>query len=143
LGYNDRDEGSAPAPATSVSHITTASRFLGLLSDAVSLAVRIIGVGLLLAGLWITIEVVQEAWGLYRDPGLIEPLAQAMEKGTGLDALLRSAAGDGAAGAPAPRISYLLALFFAPVLLFTAGYLAMMAVRTGGYLALGRPSDKS
>ena len=64
----------------------------------------------------------------------------AMEQGTGIDALLRNAVvgtGDASESSNAPKLSFLLAWFIAPVLLFTAGYLAMLAVRTGGTLALG------
>ena len=145
MGYGDhredRPEDTQSAVAAAPKPIADSVQgWLGVLGEVLSLGVRAIGVALLLAGLWVSFEVVQEAWALYRDPGRIATLATAMEQGTGIDALLRNAvvgAGDASESSNAPKLSFLLAWFIAPVLLFTAGYLAMLAVRTGGTLALG------
>ena len=145
MGYGDhretRPEDTPSAVAAAPKPIADSVQgWLGVLGEVLSLGVRAIGVALLLAGLWVSFEVVQEAWALYRDPGRIATLATAMEQGTGIDALLRNAVvgTDGASDrSNAPKLSFLLAWFIAPVLLFTAGYLAMLAVRTGGTLALG------
>ena len=145
MGYGDHREAHpedarsvvVPAPESAAASVQS---WLGVLGEVLSLGVRVVGVALLLAGLWVSLEVVQEAWALYRDPARIATLATAMEQGTGIDALLGGAIA-GADGATdslnAPKLSFLLAWFIAPVLLFTAGYLAMLAVRTGGALALG------
>lgn len=134
MGYHDLDH-SPPPTDESVLGVTTQA--LSVLADLLALAVRCLGVVLLLAGLWTAMEVVAEAWTLYRDPQNIIALAGHIEMGSGIDALVRSVQGNEAANAPPLRLSVLMAWFVAPVLLFTAGYLAMLAVRTGGELALG------
>src|SRR5205823_13644738 len=47
--------------------------------------VRLAGVLLLLVGLVVGIQVVMEAWDLYRSPEYIERFSWAIEKGTNLD----------------------------------------------------------
>lgn len=135
MGYDDRDRVIVP-PSERAEDLV--SRVLRALGTSVSLVVRMLGVGLLLIGLWTAMEVVVEAWALYREPQRLAHLAVAIEQATGVDALLGSGVASSEPGTPAPRLSFMLALFFAPVLLFTAGYLAMAAVRTGGQLALAR-----
>jgi hypothetical protein len=147
MGYHDNDiAAEIPPPAeTNDSVASTVSRVLGIIGDMLGLVVRGFGIALLLGGLWISLEVVQEAWALYRQPDLIMTLADSMARTTGIDALVARSgadlsgaqlAGDG----PPLRLSVLMAWFIAPVLLFTAGYLAMTAVRIGGGLALGPPT---
>ena len=86
-----------------------------------------------------------EAWALYRDPGRIQVFADALERGMNINAMLAELtrpeiAEDGTAVPRSPLgVAFLLAWFIAPLLLFTVGYLAMSAVRTGGMLALGAP----
>lgn len=110
---------------------------VAVLMDLLTLVVRGVGLALLGVGLWISIEVVMEAWALYRDPTRITAFAAAIEQHTGIDALLASATASADGGHKGLRVSYLVGWFLAPALLFTAGYLAMTAARIGGQLALG------
>ena len=121
--------------------------------------VRLAGVLLLLVGLVVGIQVIIEAWDLYRSPEHIERLSWAIEKGTNLDksiaALTKNPSPssktnepgkqlDQAARSPdtqafvdeSIRLSYLLAWIIAILLLMLIGRLALAAIKTGGELAL-------
>jgi disulfide bond formation protein DsbB len=121
--------------------------------------VRLAGVLLLLVGLVVGIQVIMEAWDLYRSPEHIERLSWAIEKGTNLDksiaALTKNPSPssktnepgeqlDQAARSPdtqafvdeSIRLSYLLAWIIAILLLMLIGRLALAAIKTGGELAL-------
>ena len=110
MGYGDHREAHpedarsvvVPAPESAAASVQS---WLGVLGEVLSLGVRVVGVALLLAGLWVSLEVVQEAWALYRDPARIATLATAMEQGTGIDALL----GGAVAGAQVGEQAALLA----------------------------------
>ena len=94
-------------------------------------------------GLRVGIENVIEAWALYRDPSRIQVFADALERGVNIDAVFAERTrpevveGGELKTRSLLEIAFLLAWFIAPMLLFTVGYLAMSAVRTGGMLALG------
>lgn len=139
MGYHDRDHADAPPDPP------PASRLLLITEGILGVFVRLAGIGLMAIGLWVGIEVVMEAWALYRDPGRIQIFADALERGMNVDAMMAqlTAPDVGADGKPQPRaalgVAFLLAWFIAPMLLFTVGYLAMSAVRTGGMVALGAP----
>jgi hypothetical protein len=121
--------------------------------------VRLAGVLLLLVGLVVGIQVIMEAWDLYRSPEHIERFSWAIEKGTNLDksiaALTKNPSPssktnepgeqlDQAARSPdtqafvdeSIRLSYLLAWIIAILLLMLIGRLALAAIKTGGELAL-------
>lgn len=121
--------------------------------------VRLAGVLLLLVGLVVGIQVIIEAWDLYRSPEHIERFSWAIEKGTNLDksiaALTKSPLPssktnepgeqlDHAARSPdtqayvdeSIKLSYLLAWIIAILLLVLIGRLALAAIKTGGELAL-------
>jgi hypothetical protein len=121
--------------------------------------VRLAGVLLLLVGLVVGIQVIIEAWDLYRSPEHIERFSWAIEKGTNLDksiaALTKSPLPpsktnepgeqlDQAARSPdtqayvdeSIKLSYLLAWIIAILLLMLIGRLALAAIKTGGELAL-------
>ncbi len=121
--------------------------------------VRLAGVLLLLVGLVVGIQVIMEAWDLYRSPEHIERFSWAIEKGTNLDksiaALTKSPLPssktsepgeqlDQAARSPdtqayvdeSIKLSYLLAWIIAILLLMLIGRLALAAIKTGGELAL-------
>ncbi len=139
MGYHDRDQADAPpAPPLSSTLLSVTEGILGIF-------VRLAGIGLMAIGLWVGIEVVMEAWALYRDPARIQVFADALERGMNIDAMMAelTAPEAGQGGEPESRsplgVAFLLAWFIAPMLLFTVGYLAMSAVRTGGMLALGAP----
>ena len=113
-----------------------------MLGEVLSLGVRVVGVALLLAGLWVSLEVVQEVGALPRPCTHCDARHRdGTRHGHRRIARWCRCGADGATDSlNAPKLSFLLAWFIAPVLLFTAGYLAMLAVRTGGALALGQPS---
>ena len=60
---------------------------LGILRAAISLGVRLLGVALVLVGLWGALQVILEGWALYREPARIERIASAVEQGSHLDAV--------------------------------------------------------
>src|SRR5918996_4137361 len=123
--------------------------------------VRLAGVLLLLIGLVIAIEVVMEAWSLYRSPEHIERFSWAIEQGSNLDKSIKAltanqlpssrdnvgnelpdqAAGPSDRAAKAAvsdsfRLSYLLAWIIVILLLMLIGRLSLAAIKTGGELAL-------
>jgi disulfide bond formation protein DsbB len=121
--------------------------------------VRLAGVLLLLVGLVVGIQVITEAWDLYRSPEHIERFSWAIEKGTNLDKSIAALTKnpipssktnepgerlDQAARSPdtqafvdeSIRLSYLLAWIIAILLLMLIGRLALAAIKTGGELAL-------
>lgn len=53
--------------------------------DILAFFVRAFGLVLLLFGLWLALQVLNEAWQLYHEPGRIERFAQAVEKGSNID----------------------------------------------------------
>lgn len=135
-------------------------------SDFMSIVVRLMGLAILVVGLFVGIKVIFEAWDLYEQPERIERFADAIEKGSNLDSLLASLSPKLApAPAPAPkpvdqldgdeaetevttvtpapqqapeplRVTYFLAWFIAIFLLMIIGSLATRAIKTGGELAL-------
>ncbi len=125
--------------------------------------VRLVGVALLIVGLWAAIEVINEAWGLYRNPAEIERFARAIDKGSNIDKLIApskqknltqpsalSDAQDGilsennptAMGERNPtednslRLSYYVAWIIVLLLLMLIARIALSAIKTGGELAL-------
>lgn len=149
MGYYDHDQ---PEQGTALS-VTT---------QLMQVFVRLVGVALLLVGLWAGVKVILAAWALYQQPQRVERFATAIEQGSHLDSLLTrirpkaatntaeessSTAPAAAEAAPQPppspvapeesfRLSYFLAWFIAILLLMLVGRLAMAAIRTGGELAL-------
>ena len=125
--------------------------------------VRLVGVALLIVGLWASIEVINEAWGLYRNPAEIERFARAIDKGSNIDKLIApskqknltqpsalSDEQDGilsennptAMGERNPtednslRLSYYVAWIIVLLLLMLIARIALSAIKTGGELAL-------
>jgi hypothetical protein len=125
--------------------------------------VRLVGVTLLIVGLWAAIEVINEAWGLYRNPAEIERFARAIDKGSNIDKLIApskqknltqpsalSDEQDGilsennptAMGEQNPtednslRLSYYVAWIIVLLLLMLIARIALSAIKTGGELAL-------
>ena len=117
--------------------------------------VRIIGMVLLLAGLWVAFEVLFEAWDLYEQPQKIERFADAIEKGSNIDKSLVSLResvisgsqqgaqeGDGSitietrAQGSNVRVSYFIAWVIVILLLLLIARIALGAVKTGGELVL-------
>ncbi|MCS3903919.1 hypothetical protein J2T55_001951 [Methylohalomonas lacus] len=134
--------------------------------DFFAFVVRAIGLILLLFGLWLALEVLNEAWQLYHEPQRIERFAEAIEQGSNIDRSIaplqleapdRSGArGDeldryGPDGAPTAQrdpasaaaepqyrlsLSYYVAWVIALLLLLLLARIALGVVRTGGELVL-------
>ncbi len=112
------------------------------LTNALTLSVKLLGAGLMIVGLIISLLVINEAWSLYRDPTLIEPMVQAIEEHSNLNKVLASVATD-ETDAPSTgaqlrnfRLAYFPAWFIAIVMLLLIGRLSIAAIQTGGELAL-------
>ena len=125
------------------------SRFASAATQYIDILVRLLGVVLVIAGLWVGLKAVIEAWNLYRMPHRIEVLVTAVESGSHLDRALAtySAASDEAPakesrGQDALRLSYFLAWGIAMLLLLLVGSLTMAMIRTGAELALRDARNK-
>jgi hypothetical protein len=146
MAYNHRDN------PEQVTRVATVIQFTEIF-------VRLAGVLLLLVGLVVGIQVIMEAWDLYRSPEHIERLSWAIEKGTNLDksiaALTKNPVPSSKTNEPGEqldqaarstdtqafvdesiKLSYLLAWIIAILLLMLIGRLALAAIKTGGELAL-------
>lgn len=82
MAYEDRDltEFAPPDPVSA-----------GLVQQVIAAAVRLVGLAVLLLGLWAGAKVLFEAWALYANPARIERFAQAIEHGSNLDRLFSAA----------------------------------------------------
>lgn len=160
MGYYDRDDVGHDSVAPGIAEpgaLSTATRITALF-------VRLVGVALLLVGVWVGVKVVLAAWDLYQDPGRIERFATLVEHGSHIDAVLGTArppAGAGAksgqqnapgaalepqssanpgAGGPGStqdfRLSYFIAWVIVLVLLLVMSRIAVWVIHTGGELAL-------
>lgn len=130
---------------------------LGVTNQLLRILVRLLGLGLLLVGLWAGVKVVLEAWYLYQQPERIERFARAIERGSNMDRALSRLAPVRAAEQPDPagaevagraaaapesdpaesfRLSYFIAWVIAILLLMLVGRLALGAAKTGGELVL-------
>lgn len=121
-------------------------------TDFLSIIVRLLGLVMLLIGLFVGIKVIFQAWELYKEPQNIERFADAIEQGSHLDVMLakltpRPKTNDSESLAQQPlqkaetntdslRLTYFLAWIIAVLLLMVIGGLASSAIRTGGQLAL-------
>jgi disulfide bond formation protein DsbB len=123
-------------------------------TDFLSIVVRLLGLVMLLIGLFIGIKVIFEAWDLYKNPQNIERFADAIEQGSHLDVMLakftsqpkaktdnnettnQQVSPQAETSAESLRLTYFLAWIVAILLLMVVGGLASSAIRTGGQLAL-------
>ena len=120
------------------------------LTEIITIIVRLLGMAVLLVGLYVGIKVVFEAWQLYEEPQRIERFAKAIEQGSQLDSLITSLANNTTTDAdstekptkntepekPNIRLTYFLAWGIVMILLMVISSLASAAIRTGGQLAL-------
>ena len=118
--------------------------------DVLSVVVRMCGLLLLFIGLWIAIQVFSEALELYKEPANIERMATAIEAGSNIDKSLipirDSLLGEEETGTESEsrpeiqadgfRISYFIAWVADLLLLLLLARIAIMAIKTGGELAL-------
>ncbi|MDZ7750715.1 MAG: hypothetical protein U5S82_03445 [Gammaproteobacteria bacterium] len=102
-------------------------------SLALTVTVRILGLLLLVCGLWALVTVLFEAVGLYRDPGRIEAMVVTIERAAGLPTMdISRNAGPSQLGADGPsppatlafRPAYFLGWFLAILLFLVIGKLA-------------------
>lgn len=121
-------------------------------TDFLSIVVRLLGLVMLLIGLFVGIKVIFQAWDLYKEPQNIERFADAIEQGSHLDVMLAKftphpKVSDSESVTQQPlqkaetsseslRLTYFLAWIIAVLLLMVIGGLASSAIRTGGQLAL-------
>ncbi len=139
---NDNDEGETETVQAPMQSINEASK------DVLSIVVRMCGLILMFIGLYIAIQVFNEALSLYKDPANIERVAIAIEAGSNIDksiAPLRdSLLGDDENGSATKtadssngiRISYFIAWVVDLLLLLLLARISLMAIKTGGELAL-------
>jgi disulfide bond formation protein DsbB len=119
--------------------------------EVTAILARMIGVIMLVLGLWSGVKVVLEAWSLYQNPARIERFAQIVARSSNLDKALPAArqhakqATEGAAGAEggaeapaesALKLSYFIAWVIVIPLLLVIGLISMWSIKTGGDLAL-------
>tara|TARA_R110000782_G_scaffold17576_3_gene48954 strand:+ start:1167 stop:1670 length:504 start_codon:yes stop_codon:yes gene_type:complete len=118
--------------------------------DVLSIVVRMCGLLLLFIGLWIAIQTFSEALALYKDPKNIERMATAIEAGSNIDKSLipvrDSLLGEDETSVESEsrvanktdgfRISYFIAWIVDLLLLLLLARIAIMAIKTGGELAL-------
>ena len=120
--------------------------------NVVSIVVRMCGLLLLFIGLWIAIQVFNEALALYKDPTNIERIAVAIENSSNIDKSIapirnstffeneteptRETKPAIASNRNSLRISYFIAWIVDLLLLLLLARIAIMAVKTGGELAL-------
>ena len=118
--------------------------------NLMSIVVRCIGLFLLLAGLWVAIQVMLEALDLYRKPQQIERFAIAIERGSNIDKSLVSirkqvsnqsrsnetSSSEVNRTSNDIRISYFFAWAIVLLLLLLIGRISLTAIKTGGELVL-------
>ncbi len=125
--------------------------------NIMSFIVRILGMFLLLAGLWVALQVLLTAQDLYEHPEKIERFAVAIEKGSNIDKTLAPirdsliVESDSENGIkqytetekrPSPvgtgniRVSYFFAWIIALLLLLLIARISLAAIKTGGELVL-------
>lgn len=142
--FDNEEEEQAETSQSSMSSFNEASK------DVLSIVVRLCGLMLLFIGFWIAIQVFNEALALYKDPTNIERMASAIEAGSNIDKSIapiretiigeneansdvKTAAKD---NTDAFRISYFIAWIIDLLLLLLLARISILAIKTGGELAL-------
>lgn len=140
--FDNNEEKQAETSQPAMSSLNEASK------DILSIVVRLCGLILMFIGLWIAIQVFNEAIALYKDPTNIERMATAIESGSNIDKSLvplkASLLSDEQAPEAKPttentngiRLSYFIAWIIDLLLLLLLARIALMAIKTGGELAL-------
>lgn len=137
---NNEEEAETAQPA--MSSLNEASK------DVMSIVVRFCGLMLLFIGLWIAIQVFNEALALYKDPANIERVATAIEAGSNVDKSIAPIR-DSLLGnteeveetkteekSNGIRLSYFIAWVVDLLLLLLLARISLAAIKTGGELAL-------
>lgn len=142
--FDNEEEEQAETSQSSMSSFNEVSK------DVLSVVVRLCGLMLLFIGLWIAIQVFNEALALYKDPANIERMASAIEAGSNIDksiapisetileedeanSNIETAVKENTEGF---RISYFIAWIVDLLLLLLLARISIMAIKTGGELAL-------
>lgn len=142
--FDNEEEEQAETSQSSMSSFNEVSK------DVLSVVVRLCGLMLLFIGLWIAIQVFNEALALYKDPANIEHMASAIEAGSNIDKSIapisetileedeansdiETTVKDNTEGF---RISYFIAWIVDLLLLLLLARISIMAIKTGGELAL-------
>ncbi|MEM7251239.1 MAG: hypothetical protein AAF493_07450 [Pseudomonadota bacterium] len=142
MGYDDRDRerGTMRGMIVDDTPETAADRFRSWLA----VGAAVLGVVVLVVGVFFGLKVLTEAWALYQEPERILRIARAVEAGSHVDQALQSSV-PGAEVGEGVKVSYLLAWFVACALMFVCGALSFWAITAGGGLALhgfGRKRDR-
>lgn len=142
--FDNNNEEQAETAESAMSSLNETSK------DILSIVVRMCGLMLLFIGLWIAIQVFNEALALYKDPANIERMAKAIEAGSNIDKSIAqttdSILGDDESETGTTvkakentsgfRLSYFIAWVVDLLLLLLLARIAIMAIKTGGELAL-------
>ena len=132
----DDDAGDVPAKAGSIVNAT------------LNWVVRFAGVGVLAVGIWAAVNVINEAWDIYKSPrnSRVDNVALAIDEATHIDTIIAPPARAEAEGADKDkkrtrtsepfRLSYFIAWPIVLLLLLLIGRLAISAIKAGGELAL-------
>jgi hypothetical protein len=140
--FDNENEEEAETTQTTMSSLDEASK------DVLSIVVRMCGLLLLFIGLWIAIQVFNEALALYKDTANIERIAIAIEAGSNIDKSIApirdSLSGENIENSEVKtkenpngiRISYFIAWVIDLLLLLLLARISLAAIKTGGELAL-------
>ncbi len=140
--FDNENEEEAETTQPTMSSLNEASK------DILSIIVRMCGLLLLFIGLWIAIQVFNEALSLYKDPANIERVAIAIETGSNIDKSIApirdSLLGENTEGSETNakensngiRLSYFIAWVVNLLLLLLLARISLAAIKTGGELAL-------
>jgi hypothetical protein len=140
--FDNKDEEEAEIARPNMHSFNKASE------DILSIIVRMCGLLLLFIGLWIAIQVFNEALSLYKNPANIERVAIAIEAGSNIDKSIApirdSLLGVNEADSEMKieeksngiRISYFIAWVVDLLLLLLLARISLAAIKTGGELAL-------
>ena len=140
--FQNNDEEEAETARPTMHSFNEASK------DILSIVVRMCGLLLLFIGLWIAIQVFNEALSLYKDPTNIERVALAIEAGSNIDKSIApirdSLLGESDENIEPKkeehtngiRLSYFIAWVVDLLLLLLLARISLAAIKTGGELAL-------
>ncbi len=151
--YNFNNKKEEP---TELAEETNMQSFSEATDTILGIIVRLCGLVLLFIGLWIAIQVFNEALALYKNPENIERIAVAIERGSNIDKSLvplkQTLMGEDEQqqepsitqaktaalknDANNIRVSYFVAWVVELLLLILLARISLMAVKTGGELAL-------
>lgn len=114
-----------------------------IIKTTFNIMIKILGLLLLLAGLWIALQVLSNAQELYDHPERIERFAVAVAKGSNIDKMLApdTDSHDATASKNSDdiRISYFFSWIIVFLLLLLIARISIMAIKTGSELLFFNP----